>query len=270
MAAIAYLIWALPRVCIFIFLVIMLVWTIQVEGSLGFDLNSTFGWHSIFMTLAGPVFMTEAVLAFTSPFIDPKLFTLDRSKRRSILEHIHAFLHVASLFCGVVALVGIAYYKKLNEVGSGSGSDLQLGGNFELDGFTFPFFTMFSPHSWAGVATISLWGIQLLVRLCTYVRNDWNSGLARWHGFFGKVVYVSTLATCAIGLNDMQSSDLGGKDGMQYPPFSANSLMSSGMALVLIFLGIAVFAVPGLKKDYVKSSDDDKIEQVELNQKPSV
>ena len=66
------------------------------------------------------------------------------------------------------------------------------------------------------------------------------------HSFLGKVTYVVGLATCASGLEDMQSSDL---SGAGYPPHSTFSLMAAAASIVLIFLGLAVFGVLEVKRN---------------------
>ena len=225
-----------------------MVWTVQVEGGLGFDASSTFGWHSFLMSLAFPVFLTEAVLLYSAPIVPDAALPVDKGRRRTLLRSLHVVLHSLSLICAILALVGIASYKHLNEVGEGSSS--QLGSQFEIDGFTFPFFTLFTPHSWIGVATLLLWGVQAGLRLAVYAVPSMAAAVGRWHAFLGKAIYVSALAACAMGFMDMQSSDLGGADGMQYPPFSASSQMACAAAFLLLLLGMFVFAVPGLQKEF--------------------
>lgn len=65
------------------------------------------------------------------------------------------------------------------------------------------------------------------------------------HSFLGKVTYVAGLATCATGLEDMQSSDL---SDVSYGAHSTFSLMAAAGSIVLIFLGMAVFAVLEVKR----------------------
>src|SRR5271155_4404552 len=73
--------WVIPRLCWMILLSLTIVWIIFVEGGFGFDLTSTFGWHALFMIMAGPVCLSEALLTLS----------LSRSIK------LHLILHLASM-----------------------------------------------------------------------------------------------------------------------------------------------------------------------------
>jgi len=226
-------------------------WTMQVEGGLGWTEDNVFGWHSFLMALAGPVFMSEAILCFTSPLVDPAFFITDRAGQRRFVERLHIVLHVFTMLAGACGIIGICFYKSLSKDGSETNSSLT---SYISDGYVFPFFSMYSPHSWAGVATICLWGIQIILRIVSYYVRSLR--IAHLHAYVGKVVYVAVLATCAMGLQDMQSSDLGDNDSMGYPPFSSMALVASGMVVVLLVLGayiLSPWAAP--KKEPIKSGD---------------
>ena len=117
----------------------------------------------------------------------------------------------------------------------------------------FPNFTLFSVHSWIGVATLILMMFQLITGLVrkyyitydnicldnTYVdTNSSKNKHSHYHKILGNSVYICGLATCALGLGSMQSSDLASAG---YDPYSYYSLISAGAAFVLIPLGICVF-----------------------------
>jgi hypothetical protein len=98
------------------------------------------------------------------------------------------------------------------------------------------------------VVTLVLWGSQLglgiFKRLVT-LGSPRRQFVCSLHSFLGKVTYVAGLATCASGLEDMQSSDL---SGVSYGAHSTFSLMAAAGSIVLIFLGMAVFAVLEVKR----------------------
>jgi hypothetical protein len=220
----------LVRAASITFLVLVLVWVIQVEGGLGWVDASLFGWHAFLFTLAFPVFMSESVLAFTAPIFD--MVSLFRSRgRQQAAVVLHVSLNVLSLICIPLALSAIVYYKKLSP-----------------QPIAYPFFTLYSSHSWMGVVTLVLWGSQLglgiFKRLVT-LGSPRRQFVCSLHSFLGKVTYVAGLATCASGLEDMQSSDL---SGVSYGAHSTFSLMAAAGSIVLIFLGMAVFAVLEVKR----------------------
>ena len=60
-----------------------------------------------------------------------------------------------------------------------------------------------------GVATLGLWFCQLLVGIYVHVLCEKPSdNLLKFHRFLGKVTFASGLATCALGLQDMQVQGL--------------------------------------------------------------
>jgi len=122
----------LVRAASITFLVLVLVWVMNVEGGLGWVDTSLFGWHAFLFTLAVPVLMSEAVLAFSAPIFD--MVPLFRSRNRQLAAVVlHASLNVLSLICVPLALSAIVYYKKLSS-----------------QPIAYPFFTLYSSHSWMG------------------------------------------------------------------------------------------------------------------------
>jgi hypothetical protein len=220
----------LVRAASITFLVLVLVWVKNVEGGLGWVDASLFGWHAFLFTLAVPVLMSEAVLAFSAPIFD--MVPLFRSRNRELAAVVlHASLNVLSLICVPLGLSAIVYYKKLSP-----------------QPIAYPFFTLYSSHSWMGVTTLVIWGSQFglgIYKRFVTLGSKRRQFVSSLHSFLGKVTYVAGLATCASGLEDMQSSDLSG-DG--YGAHSTFSLMAAAGSIVLIFLGMAVFAILEVKR----------------------
>ena len=61
--------WIMPRIISLIFLVVLLVWIVQVEGGFGFDAASVFGWHALLMSFFVVMFTNEALLTYTAPLL---------------------------------------------------------------------------------------------------------------------------------------------------------------------------------------------------------
>ena len=62
----------LPRLLWLTAVVLLLVWLIEPQGSLTYDrknFSSIIRFHFLFMTLAWPVFMVEAIPAYRAPLI---------------------------------------------------------------------------------------------------------------------------------------------------------------------------------------------------------
>jgi hypothetical protein len=216
-----WLVGLLPRVLAFIFIVLLFLWIYRAEGGLGFVESNLFGFHALLMSLFVVIFMQESLLAWSAP-----IFT-SHAHRKTF----HVLCHIAGLICAILGLVSIVKYKKLSPAP-----------------VVFPFFTCYSPHSWMAIVFWVLWGIQICCKLV------FKLPLA-YHRFLGNCVFGVGLAVCAMGLQDMQSSDLASSTapmdmantpGMDmtmvgYFPNSLDARLASAASIVLVFIGIATF-----------------------------
>jgi len=211
----------LPRVCYSLLFIIVMCWIFHVEGGLGFVEDNLFGWHAFLMVVAFPILLTEAMLVWdsSSPFANKRIA--------------HLLLHIGTAIFGLLAMLAIVYYK---HVGLSR---------------IFPMFTLFSPHSWMGMLVCCCWLLQFFFGLASRVMSvspRMKAASSRIHKFFGKAIYVTSLATCAMGFQDMQSSDLAGADldqvsTMAYNPFSTAAQLACAGCFMLFFLGVSTFAV---------------------------
>lgn len=207
----------MPRAFAVLFMVLLFVWIYRAEGGLGFVESNLFGFHALLMSLFVVVFMQEALLAWSVPVFNSK----------SHKKAYHVFCHIAGLICAVLGLVAIVKYKRLASTPT-----------------VFPFFTCYSPHSWMAIVFLSLWGIQIMSKLGLTIP-------LAYHRFLGNCIFAVGLAVCAMGLQDMQSSDLATSTppmenmaGMQmngYYPDSLQARLASAGSIVLVFLGITTF-----------------------------
>jgi len=194
--------------------------------------DTAFGWHAMSMTLAFPVFMTEAILAyaFKTPGTPPSTLSIVW----------HGSLHTFTMIFIATGLVGIGFYKD-------RANDQNLR----------PW--VYSPHSWIGITVISAFGLQLWFGfykafVCTvcphrlwngchgekFVLEEVKQFSHSFHVYLGRAIYVGGLIAVATGLEDMQATSvyLG-----VLSPFTTASLVSAAAGLMLVVLGIAVFAV---------------------------
>jgi len=121
--------------------------------------------------------------------------------------------------------------------------------------------TMYSAHSWLGVLTIALFGIQAIYSAVIYYIMKWPAGSEREkahyvdiHHFIGHVMFAVGLASCATGFQSMQSSDLASMPDMTD---SVDSRLASAGSILLLALGIATFAA--LKFLPVKKNNLDQL-----------
>ncbi len=142
------------------------------------------------------------------------------------------------MLCATGGLLGIIYYKSESR-----------------PPIMFPFYTMYSPHSWIGVTVLGFWGIQFLVGLAMHLKPNLfpdDRDAMKYHRFFGMFIYSIALATCAMGFQDMQSSDLAGSTApnanvtfaemLGYFPNSRLAQYSGAGSIMLLLAGLTTFA----------------------------
>lgn len=78
-----WFLWFLPRATSLVYLVVLLVWIVQAEGSFGYAEASVFGWHPLLMSFFVVMFTNEALLTYKSPLL-PQL-----SNNRAYLRYIY-------------------------------------------------------------------------------------------------------------------------------------------------------------------------------------
>jgi Eukaryotic cytochrome b561 len=117
------------------------------------------------------------------------------------IRYFHMTCHIGGLTCLILGMVAIVDYKA-------------WAPHHPTE---FPFQVMYSAHSWLGVLTIATWCVQLVFSIVIYYFMEWTSSAesqatkkvcVEVHHFIGHCVFAMGLATCATGLQDMQSSDL--------------------------------------------------------------
>ncbi|EDV27273.1 Cytochrome b561 [Trichoplax sp. H2] len=96
----------------------------------------------------------------------------------------------------------------------------------------------YSMHSWCGLLTVSLFGLQYVFGLVFFVLRFFHENLRqdylKLHQFFGKIIFAMAIATSLIGIDEELT--FAGKYG-QLPPVAS---LGNVLGLVLIIFGIIV------------------------------
>ncbi|KAL3135516.1 hypothetical protein ABBQ38_005996 [Trebouxia sp. C0009 RCD-2024] len=207
----------LTRACEFTTFILVAVWVFKDLGGLAFRAVSTdqgsttsgiFNWHPLLMSLAFPVLMAEAVLAYRAP-LGP---ALDRPQRKQL----HAALHSLALVC-IVGAVAAAI--------SSHNLAVPVIPNF------------YSPHSWLGISTLTVIVAQYLVGLYAYlfpklaIRN--RRALGPIHQFAGRAAFTAGLATMAVGVQEKTTFV---QNGMQLKGAALYSSVIQLAAAIQVFL----------------------------------
>ncbi|KAM5566957.1 putative ascorbate-specific transmembrane electron transporter 1 [Rosa sericea] len=153
---------------------LLLVWLVHLGE--GFAFNSSkkakiFNLHPFFMVIGFILIGGEAIMAYkTIP------------GKRDTQKVVHMILHLLALVSVSLGLFVIIKYK--NEVGKTD---------------------FISLHSWLGIITISLFGLQWLFGFVAYIfpgsEMSTRASFKPWHTFFGMVIFLLAVCTAEIGLN---------------------------------------------------------------------
>ncbi|CAL9163686.1 unnamed protein product [Musa hybrid cultivar] len=187
----------------------VLVWCVHFRGGLAFESSNKsliFNIHPVLMLIGFIIIGSEAIMSYkTLPW------------NHEMNKIVHFTLHAIALVLGAVGIY--AAFKFHNE----SGID-----------------NLYSLHSWVGLGTISLYGIQWILGFVTFFFPGAPPALRGkslpWHVLFGLFVYILAVATAELGflekLTFLESSGL--------YKYSSEAFLVNFTALILIFLGASV------------------------------
>eukprot|EP00250_Pteridium_aquilinum_P015483 c22611_g1_i2 orf=265-987(+) len=186
------------------------IWSIYFRGGMNFNAANTnhiFNVHPALMLLSLVFLASEAILAYK---------TLPGSKE--FRKVVHLSLHLAALVLGIVGIAAAFKYHNLNSIDN-----------------------LYSLHSWLGLVTIILFGLQWLVGFITFfypgLPQASRAGLLPWHVFSGLFIYGLGLATTELGflekLTFLQQSSTIAK-------FSSEAMFVNVLGLIVALLGVSV------------------------------
>ncbi|KAL3526688.1 hypothetical protein ACH5RR_011344 [Cinchona calisaya] len=186
---------------------IVLTWSIYFRGGLALisdNKDLIFNVHPVLMVISLVLLNGEAILAYK---------TVPGTKNFKKLVHLSLqFL----AFC--LSVIGLwAAWKFHNDKG--------------IDNF-------YSLHSWLGLASLFLFGIQLAAGFVTfwYPGGSRNSrvSLLPWHVFFGVYIYTLAIATCTTGILEKATFLQTNKIMSRY---SNEALLVNSLGVLIVTLG---------------------------------
>ncbi|ONK71464.1 uncharacterized protein A4U43_C04F8930 [Asparagus officinalis] len=189
--------------------VLVLVWCINFRGGLAFEAtnkNLIFNIHPVLMLIGFIILGGEAIMSYRG---------LPWSKE--VKKLIHLILHGIAIVLGAVGIY--AAFKFHNESGIAN---------------------LYSLHSWLGLGTICLYGIQWIFGFVTFFFPGAAPNIRRdalpWHVLLGLFVYILAVATAQLGLLEkltfLQSSGLA--------KYGTEAYLVNFTALVVVLLGTSV------------------------------
>ncbi|PIA49492.1 hypothetical protein AQUCO_01300353v1 [Aquilegia coerulea] len=189
--------------------VLVLVWNIYFRGGLAFESTNKsliFNIHPVLMLIGFIILGGEAIISYKA---------LPWSK--AVKKQIHLVLHAIALILGIIGIY--AAFKFHNESNIAN---------------------LYSLHSWIGLGTIVLYGVQWLFGFIVFFFPGGSSTLRSdslpWHVLFGMFVYVLAVCTAVLGflekLTFLESSGL-----LKYGP---EAFLVNFTAIITILFGAFV------------------------------
>nr|XP_043620062.1 probable ascorbate-specific transmembrane electron transporter 1 [Erigeron canadensis] len=176
-----------------------LAWLIKFREGFAFKSQSNkakiFNLHPLLMILGFVLFSGEAIIMYKAV----------PAKRRA-QKLMHLILHFIALVAGIIGVYAV--FKFHSEVG---------------------IIHMYTLHSWIGLSTICLFGLQWLLGFFSfwYPRAEpmKRARMLPWHAFFGMVIFFMTIVTAETGLTQK---------------FLFQGLRRSQEALIVNFTGLLI------------------------------
>lgn len=160
-----------------VMLLLCLVWVFAHRGGVAWVENpgKEFNWHPLLMTFGLIFFYGEAMITYRVLFFLPKKW----------VKLIHATLQILTIFLVSVALKAVFDSHNLPPK---------------------PIPNMYSLHSWLGITTVVLFGLQLLLGFAIFLwpgGQDWmRKSYMSQHVFWGIVIFALGVATAFTGLTE--------------------------------------------------------------------
>ncbi|KAI8469941.1 MAG: cytochrome b561 [Monoraphidium minutum] len=177
-----------------------------------------FNWHPVLMVLAFPVLMSEALLAYRAP-----LFA--GAPRQPLCKVAHWVCHSLAVVC---VAGGLSAVWRSHDLASP------------------PIPNLYSPHSFLGLATVSLMAVQFGVGFISYLYPktplEHREALGPIHRFVGQATYCAGLAAAASGLQEKATFlQLVGKKAVYSSHIRAPAL-AAALLLPLALLVLSAYA----------------------------
>ncbi|XP_058079131.1 probable ascorbate-specific transmembrane electron transporter 1 [Magnolia sinica] len=186
---------------------LVLIWYLHFREGLAFKSSNKlkiFNVHPVLMVVGFVVVAGEGVMAYkTIP------------GTRKVQKFFHMTFHLIALLVGILGVYAVFKFKR--EVG-------------QPDMFTF--------HSWLGMGTICLFGLQWLVGFFSYwfpgAEMPFRASFLPWHAFFGMAIFLMTICTAEMGLVEKFLSQGLGRDKEAYVVnFTGVAILLFGITVTL-------------------------------------
>ncbi|KAK3592004.1 hypothetical protein CHS0354_031511 [Potamilus streckersoni] len=191
-----------------------------------------FNYHPVFMVIGMIFLYTDAILAY-------RVF---RNMKKIYIKVLHASIQVAALIFASVGLKAVFDSHNLENP---------------------PFKNLYSLHSWLGLSTVILFGLQWVCGFISFLFPRLSLGMRQLympnHVFWGLAIFGMAVAAALTGIMEKVtfiSKDIG------YPNLPSEALVVNCLGLVIVALALCVFFVV-TRPEYKRQSTPDE-EHIQL------
>ncbi|XP_077978218.1 transmembrane ascorbate-dependent reductase CYB561-like isoform X2 [Glandiceps talaboti] len=201
------------------------VWMGKYLGGFAWDgSKQQFNLHPLLMTIGLIFLYGEAIISY-------RVF---RNSKKVYIKCLHGFLHMLAFVCAIVGLKAVFDNHNFENLSN-----------------------MYSLHSWIGLSTVILFGLQLLIGCLSFLfpglPQSLRSSYLPTHVFFGVFIFFMAVATALMGITEKLLFSLD-----NYPQLPTVALIANcaGFFFVL-FAAIIGFLVlhPNYKRDAIEDAD---------------
>lgn len=178
---------------------LVLVWLLKLREGVALSSDNKqkiFNLHPLLMVIGFILVAGEAIMVHKSI-----------PARREALKTIHLILHLIALLLGILGIFAVFKFHHESHIPN-----------------------LHTLHSWLGISTISLFGLQWVFAFFSFVfpqtNNTARASYHPWHGFVGSVVFFLAICTAEAGLVER---------------FIFLGLQKGQQALVVNFTGLLIF-----------------------------
>lgn len=189
--------------------VLVLVWCIHYRGGLAFhdhDKSKIFNVHPVFMFIGLIFLSSQAILAYK---IIPA--------KKEIQKSVHLALLGSAIVLGAIGIYAVFKFHNESKIKN-----------------------MYSLHSWLGISTISLFGLQWIAALVAFVypgaSKPRRDAIYPWHVFLGVFLYALAIGTAELGiLEKLTFQQFAGLNR-----FSSEAMLVNSTGLVILVFALLV------------------------------
>ncbi|OAY84065.1 putative ascorbate-specific transmembrane electron transporter 1 [Ananas comosus] len=189
--------------------VLVLVWCVHFRGGLALDSankNLIFNLHPVLMLIGFIIIGSEAIMSYKAlPW------------SHEVNKLVHLVLHAIALVLGAFGIY--CAFKFHNESG---------------------IVNLYSLHSWLGLGTICLYGVQWIFGFVTFfipgAAPTLRRGALPWHVLFGLFVYILALATAELGFLEKLTF----LEGSGLDKYGSEAFLVNFTALIVVLFGASV------------------------------